>query len=364
MTVCCIYCKSDIKRNDKNVKCLVCGLKSHLKCTKLNEEEFSIITANPNINYTCGICGTIDSVVNSMMKDVREMLQEQQKRFEEQLNMFRESIDVMLNNSKASTKSYSEAVKKKKNEKIIVKPTEEQNSKKTKDEITEIIEPEKLAIGVENIKYVKNGGILINCADMESKNKIKTKMEELTEKYNIEEPKIKKPTIIVVNVEKKYIDKENEDIKKCITEQNCLLQGENIQKIKILRKYIKNKSNVGNIILEVENDIYTQLLSEERLNIGWKRCKLFEYVNVVRCFKCARYGHFAEKCRNETTCFNCAGNHETTECQEEYLKCINCFNAKEKLKLNIRYDHTAYDRECACYIKIREREFEKIKFDI
>lgn len=362
MTV-CINCESDIKRNDKYVKCIVCGLKSHLKCTKLKEEEFSIITANPNINYSCRTCGTIDNVVSSMMNNVKMLLKEQENRFEEQLNLFKDSINGMIN-SKDNSRSYSEAVRKKKNEKIIVKPTEEQNSKKTKDEITEIIEPEKLAIGVKNIKYVKNGGILINCADKESKNKIKTKMEEVTEKYNIEEPKIKKPTIIVINVEKKYIDKDLGEIKRCISDQNCLLQGENMQKFKVLRKYVKNKSNVGNIILEVENDIYATLLSEERLNIGWKRCKVFEYVNVVRCFKCARYGHFAEKCKNETTCFNCAGSHMTTECQEQYVKCINCFNAKEKLKLNISYDHTAYDRECASYIKIREREFEKINFDL
>lgn len=223
---------------------------------------------------------------------------------------------MLANNNIHGAARYSEMVQRN-CEKIIVRPTEEQNCEKTRKEIQERIEPEKLAISVNNIKYVKNGGILISCSDINSKDKIKNKMEELKDKYVIEEPLMKKPTIIIVNAEEDYINKENDEIVKCLVEQNNMLNGENELKLKVVRKYIiKNKKNCGNIIVEMENDIYKKALLNGTINLGWRRCKIFEHVNVIRCFKCARYGHVAKNCQNKLACIKCAGNHNSKDCEE------------------------------------------------
>ncbi|KAK9878553.1 hypothetical protein WA026_022625 [Henosepilachna vigintioctopunctata] len=230
----CFHCEIEIKKREKwMLKCFICGLISHLKCANVSEAEHNVITSNPSINYTCKTCSKAEFLielkkVKTALDDVKKTIEQQQIKFGEQIILLQESInksnktnDTLLINSNSNLKGYS------------------QDSKKTREEITEKIKPEDLAIGVENIKYVKNGGILINCTDNNSKEKIKNKMEEFGDKYQIEEPKVRKPNIMLVNVEKEYIERENDEIEKCLGEQNCSLQGENKNKIKILRKYVK-----------------------------------------------------------------------------------------------------------------------------
>ncbi|KAK9877776.1 hypothetical protein WA026_019456 [Henosepilachna vigintioctopunctata] len=48
-------------------------------------------------------------------------------------------------------------------------------------------------------------------------------VDEFADKYQIEEPKVRKQNIILVNVEKEYIERENDEIEKCLGEQNCSL---------------------------------------------------------------------------------------------------------------------------------------------
>ncbi|KAK9875501.1 hypothetical protein WA026_007895 [Henosepilachna vigintioctopunctata] len=249
----CFHCEIEIKKREKwMLKCFICGLISHLKCANVSEAEHNVITSNPSINYTCKTCSKAKffielKEVKTALDDVKKTIEQQQIKFGEQIILLQESInksnktnDTLLINSNSNLKGYSKAVKRQ-NEKIIVKPTKGQDSKKTREEITEKIKPEDLAIGVENIKYVKNGGILINCTENNSKEKMKNKMEEFGDKYQIEEPKVRKPNIMLVNVEKEYIERENDEIEKCLGEQNCSLQGENKNEIKILRKYVKKK---------------------------------------------------------------------------------------------------------------------------
>lgn len=54
--------------------------------------------------------------------------------------------------------------------------------------------------------------------------------------------------------------------------------------------------------------------------------KIETYIpRVIRCFKCQRFGHFANQCRNaHDVCPKCSQNHKYNDCNRTELKCINC----------------------------------------
>lgn len=75
----------------------------------------------------------------------------------------------------------------------------------------------------------------------------------------------------------------------------------------------KKKRNCSNIILEIEADIYKNIYNLDMINVGWRECRIEEYHNIVRCYKCARYNHFGKDCQNSVTCFKCSGTHPENE---------------------------------------------------
>ena len=57
--------------------------------------------------------------------------------------------------------------------------------------------------------------------------------------------------------------------------------------------------------------------------------------NLLRCFKCHKYGHGQNTCRGKLTCVRCGQfDHDSKTCTM-YLSCTNC-----------REHHFAYSREC------------------
>jgi len=52
----------------------------------------------------------------------------------------------------------------------------------------------------------------------------------------------------------------------------------------------------GSIILEVDKKTHELMFRREKLNIGWKKCMIFNHYSVKRCFKCWGYYHLAKNC--------------------------------------------------------------------
>lgn len=136
-----------------------------------------------------------------------------------------------------------------------------------------------------------------------------------------------------------------------------------MEKVQINKKYLnKNKKNYGNIVLNVEPELYEKLLEKGKFNVGWKICNIFDYVNIIRCYKCAGYNHFAKDCTDVEACGKCAGEHATAECDGSDEKCINCIKAVKKLKIELDVNHTAFDRSCSKYQRILEKQRTRVKY--
>ncbi|GFY31877.1 uncharacterized protein TNCV_2620141 [Trichonephila clavipes] len=61
------------------------------------------------------------------------------------------------------------------------------------------------------------------------------------------------------------------------------------------------------------------------IKAGYLNCKIRPYIpNLLRCFKCQRFGHSQTSCRGQLTCSRCASvGHASTDCILE-PKCFNC----------------------------------------
>ena len=87
---------------------------------------------------------------------------------------------------------------------------------------------------------------------------------------------------------------------------------------------------------------------KNRLFVSYFKCIVYNQLNVNRCNKCQRFGHYARDCKNNACCAKCNGNHETNSCghsKESPSKCANCVRANKPT-----HDHRADDSVCPCYI--------------
>lgn len=94
-----------------------------------------------------------------------------------------------------------------------------------------------------------------------------------------------------------------------------------------------------------------------KLYVNWDSCKIFEHVNLIRCFKCLGFNHFSKDCSRQTTCKFCASNHESSACSRssssQDYKCVNCSYHVEHLKMQLDVNHHAFSSDC----KVLQRKF-------
>jgi len=86
-----------------------------------------------------------------------------------------------------------------------------------------------------------------------------------------------------------------------------------------------------------------------RMTTGWVICKVDDYIQVNRCFKCSRYNHRLADCRGEETCPLCTGSHKLRECtaQQKDFKGINCMTySKYNSSKTICTNHSSLDKNC------------------
>lgn len=78
-------------------------------------------------------------------------------------------------------------------------------------------------------------------------------------------------------------------------------------------------------------------------------CPVREIIDVLRCFNCNGYHHSAKNCELPISCPKCSENHTFELCKSENLRCINCVKSNEKLKKNLKTNHSAMDSSCPVY---------------
>lgn len=122
-----------------------------------------------------------------------------------------------------------------------------------------------------------------------------------------------------------------------------------------------DKSNYTNLIVQcMDIDLFTSIISKGSLKLMDYKVKVYEYFDIIQCYKCYDFGHIAAKCKSTAVCNRCAGGHEPKECTEEKnsVTCINCTKANRNMDIKYRVDHMSSYEGCPSIIN-RLRDLKK-----
>ncbi|GBN47630.1 hypothetical protein AVEN_110404-1 [Araneus ventricosus] len=236
---------------------------------------------------------------------------------------------------------------------VMIYPREEgSTSEQTKEIIQSKIIPSQIEVKVNNVKPIGRGGIVINTPTSEDIDKLILefqKRDEIREKFDFAKPKLKDPSIVIFNV--------NEDLSKEEFIEGLKSQNEELIEANLVVRTSYKSRFRKNWVVSMNPEAFNLVIKKPRINLNWSRLTFKENFRILKCFRCAKYGHTAERCRSEEfkesgLCLCCGTKgHKERECQDS-PKCINCSSHKAKFKTTYDTDHSARSNNC----KIRDKE--------
>ena len=280
---------------------------------------------------------------------------------ENSLTILRDQLNDVRNGmwNTSCESSYANKLKNntKQGETLIIKPKDGKNieGNEIKNAIKTNIDPVELEVGISKMKTIKNG-LTITCETKEESEKIQKEFEsKMGINYEIKHIERKKPKIKIVGIDEELT---KDELKRKIKNQNSAVKMSDMEIVVI--KKMKTKYMA---IVEVDAGVYDIIMKMGKLKIGWCLCPIYEYVSVLRCYKCFGYNHKQGDCTRDQCCARCGGkNHQTSECKETVLKCVNCEAMNRKLNLNLDCGHTVYDIKCPVYVRNIERRRERVEY--
>lgn len=341
----------------------MCAVRYHLDCGQLKESWMKIFKDVDNVFWFCDEC---KQIVKSKVKELKCVQTMQQcsseliKNTQKLVTLLQKKENKSSNDESSTVKNqltYSDVMKQNKVPSIIIKPKEIQSSDKTKKELEQKINPTQLALAVKNVKQVSQGGVVVQCNDKDSLEKLQNKaVSELGQQYEIKVTKEVNPCILIVGVNEKCLDNMDSFIRRL---RNQNRQFENIpeEEITVVRQYKPRNKAAHNVVLRIPFRLF-EMVCGGKVFVGWDRCPVYEYIETLRCFKCWRYNHKAEHCNwPNRICPICSEAHEkTVACPVKKIECVNCKYVVNVLKVaNVTYDHTVFDKKCFCYQKALEK---------
>lgn len=357
----CGKCLETIKDKNKSIKCKgMCNKLYHSACYNIKNADLKVIASIKSLKWYCDQCEVTNDIIMDKMNEKFESFKN------EMIETMKNMLQSIITDKKEEKISYANIVKKDKIEPVlIVKPKVDQTSNITKEDIKQNVNPASLAVGVSGIKEISKGQVVIKCENEKDRDKIQNKIqEEMPNKYDITKPILKYPSLKIIGIHNEDDMNDNEKLVEQMIEQNQEINKEEEGfHLKVMRKMKNDKyPRTFSLIIQTDPKTHSKLAEKERINIGWSRGKIYDFVNVIRCYKCLRFNHFAKDCKNNSTCYKCGSEHDSATCNATEKKCINCIEAVKKYNINIENKHEAYDINCPCYKRILSSLKHKINY--
>ena len=97
--------------------------------------------------------------------------------------------------------------------------------------------------------------------------------------------------------------------------------------------------------MEITAEIHNHI--KENKDVGYQNCKVYNIIKVKPCYRCGRFGHNGQRCKNSPACLKCVGTHLTEKCTSEKTYCFNCSFSNNTFGNNYDTNHvTTYREEC------------------
>ncbi|XP_053681574.1 uncharacterized protein LOC128732352 [Sabethes cyaneus] len=228
---------------------------------------------------------------------------------------------------------------------VVIRPKTSQRAEVTKLAIRSKLDP--TAFSVKAVRCKENGDVDVLCETNDLAQKlVNAAADIMSENYEISIRKPLKPRIKIIGI---CGELTADEIVLKLKQQNNLPLSSNISVIRI-RKNENWTYNPLVTVLETDAQTFETLINLQSVNVGWDRCRVVEEVNVLRCFKCSKYGHKASSCNNPFCCPKCAGDHEAKDCASSFVNC-ELTNKKRNLPKDkeVCIDHSVWSVNCPVY---------------
>lgn len=377
----CEKCKQNTKSVSTTVKCnAFCGAAYHAECIEISSNEARIVNAKKckNIIYCCDVCmerletastqsekslGLIEDKIEKLANIISTqtvLLQKQNEDLKSYIEMVDELKQEVKKMKEKSTKNtYVQITYNKQEEVVLIQPKTNQSSETTREICKAITKPVELKVGVTGIWNLQKGGRAIKCSSSNEVKKIENEAKKaLGQDYNVRVPPLYQPCIKIVGMKEKI---EDELVLHCLKSQNKDSIGEN-SVVKVLKN---RKIREGKVIAVVEMDpeSFRKIIKVGKVNIEWQRYKVYEHLNIVRCFKCKGFNHYADHCNDDSSCLKSASSsHQADKCTEDTLKCSNCIKVNARLGMYLDTIHNVMDNTCPVYRRQLENYKTKIQY--
>ena len=201
-------------------------------------------------------------------------------------------------------------------------------------------------------KTTKDGRTVILCNSIEDANALHVKAAAIFPGHKVVVKKPRKSIIRVVGLQSQL---SAESFTDQLFVRNPSFETYNTTEdyeFSIVKPCLKNPSRFQAVIKVSEAFRSHMKKYDDRILISLFVCRVYDQVDVKRCNKCHKYGHWVKECDQPAACSICADAHETKSCTHykddsfENYKCINC--TRNGLEPN---NHCADSPKCPIYIK-------------
>lgn len=260
--------------------------------------------------------------------------------------------------------SYAKAASKNLQQSVVVKPKDTtQKNSQTKIDLIHGVNPVSEDIKINTVKHIRNGGLVVGCKDAEDAGRlVKMVGERLSSKYDIHQLKKISPRIRVAGMSERY---DAGVLQKCIIQQNDDIFSESFDCKVLDVKAVKKKNDVFQATVQLDCVSYQRILDAGYLVVGLDVCRVYDAVELIRCFRCNGFNHTSKSCKHNRTCPRCGEDHELQICSvsDSGLCCVNCKAANKNKNASDLFDtkHAAWDYEVCSVYKFK---LSKLKSDL
>lgn len=351
------------KRNEKVFSCDQCRQLLCVDCGALSASEVKCLELkNRVLLFYCKVCLSqgiavnLEAVLKSKMEeaigDLNSAFESFKAGFVKMASQKLSSLATASRSPVPSTeKTYAGIVARTSHQSVIVRPKDgNQGTSKTKLDLVAGVDPVGSQIKINNVKHVRDGGLVVGCSGAGDANKfVQLANEKLSSGYDVHLLRRVLPRIRITGISdklttdtlKEYILNQNEDL--FCGSKDC----------KILKfKNTRNNEHVYQATLQLDTMSYDRILKAGYLIIGFDVCKVYDAVELTRCYKCNGFNHTSKSCKRDVSCPRCGADHDVKACTvaDAKLCCINCSRANEKSNKSFETDHAVWDSQaCAVY---------------
>lgn len=378
----CVEEVKDLPKPQPRIVCKYCEKVFHAKCAQIPNNLISFFVSNENYLWFCDVCVSIASYsikvhkcigalythceqmenelklqsskidalksvieANKVQQSVTQRANTRKRTFASVVSDNYVSTPVTTNNVYQSAKrTRNDQPVKQRNSRepiLIVKPNPEVDKASVTNNIKRVLNP--ISDPIKGMHETSNGNIVITCKTYDDVSAMKQKLSSMSNVCEINERTKVLPTIKLVGISE-YNESQSADFIQKLRVQNELPIDSHVELLSV--KEIKDRKYYTAYI-RADVTTYELIMQKKRLYVGWDSVKCYQYVNVLRCFKCSSFGHIAEKCdAMNQVCPRCSEDHDIKDCQSDEAKCPNCVAANSKFNTNFDTGHSAWDKNC------------------